>query len=105
GGHCPAWDRTARSTRTAPTTAQSAPSRQEMLPAASSWRSVQTPPSPVSAASSPTHAHQSVLMHIISRSLTAGFCRASLKELLLAAIHHWPISCQVDAPTDDQRWS
>src|SRR5438067_5060194 len=44
GGHCPAWDRIARSARTAPTTAQCAPSRQEILPAASFWRSAQTQP-------------------------------------------------------------
>src|SRR5215469_4567963 len=43
----------ARSARTAPTTAQRAPSRQETLPAASSWRSAQTPLLPASTASSP----------------------------------------------------
>jgi hypothetical protein len=41
--HVPASDRTARSARTAPPTAQRAPSRKETLPAASSWRSAQTP--------------------------------------------------------------
>src|SRR5689334_7352807 len=49
----------ARSARTAPTTAQRAPSRQETLPAASSWRSAQTPPPPASTASSPNPMQQS----------------------------------------------
>src|SRR6516165_11180047 len=39
-GHCRLWDRTARSTRTAPATAPPVPSRSEIPPAASSWRSV-----------------------------------------------------------------
>src|SRR5690349_14537583 len=49
----------ARSARTAPTTAQRAPSRQETLPAASSSRSAQTPPPPASTASSPNPMQQS----------------------------------------------
>src|SRR5215831_8785619 len=57
----------ARSARTAPTTAQPAPSRPETLPAASSWRSAQTPLSPASAASSPqplrTHPPHQILYH------------------------------------------
>src|SRR5690349_23380203 len=59
----------ARLARTAPTTAQRAPSRQETLPAASSWCSAQTPPPPASTASSPNPMQQSTPPNIISRSL------------------------------------
>jgi hypothetical protein len=82
-GHCRLWDRTARSTRTAPATAPPVPSPPETPPAASSWRSAQTPPSPASSASSPpTYARQSTPPQIISRSLADGFCRGSLERYL-----------------------
>jgi hypothetical protein len=77
-GHCPPWDRPARSARTAPTTEPRAPSRPEMPPAASSWRSAQTPPSPASAASSPqpmrTNSPRCALYHDHQPTL----CRGSL---------------------------
>src|ERR1700746_697657 len=77
GGHCPASDRTARSAHTAPTTAQPAPSRQETQPAASSWRSAQTPLPPASTVSSPNPIQQSTpppVYHITA----ADLCRGSL---------------------------
>ena len=55
----PASGRTALSARTARATAQSAPSRPETLPVASSYRSVQNTLSPASAASSPNPMKQS----------------------------------------------
>ena len=48
-----AWDRTARSARSAPAPAPRAPFPIETPPVASSWRSARTPPSPASPALSP----------------------------------------------------
>jgi hypothetical protein len=66
-------DRMDQSARTAPTTAQPAPSRKETLPAASSWRSAQTPLPPASTASSPNSSQQSTPPSIIPRSIPLAF--------------------------------
>jgi hypothetical protein len=59
--------------------AQPAPSRQERLPAASSWRSAHTPPSPVSAAPFPqpmrTHPPRQTLYHDHCSRLLQSFPR------------------------------
>src|SRR5690348_13583365 len=74
----------ARLARTAPTTAQRAPSRQETLPAASSWRSAQTPPPPASTASSPNPMQQStplILYHDHCSWLMQRFLRRFRPQL------------------------
>src|SRR5262249_20686682 len=60
---------------------QPAPSRQEPPPAASSWRSVQTPPSPVSAASSPNPCAPIHPANIVLRSLQLAFADVPLSRL------------------------
>src|SRR5438094_6694693 len=67
----------ARSAHTEPTTVPPAPSRQETLPAASSWRSAQTPLPPASTASSPNPTRHPPRQHYTTIT-AAGFCRGSL---------------------------
>src|SRR6516162_8354386 len=78
GRPLPAWDRTARSARTAPTTEPRAPSRKETLPAVSSWRSDQIPPLPASTASSPNPCAPTHPAKHYTTIIVAGFCRGSL---------------------------
>src|SRR5215469_2539231 len=80
GGHCPASDRKARSTRTAPTTAQSAPSRPETLPAASSWRALKPRHRQCQLLHSPKTMRTSPPRQTYTTIIAAGSCRASLVQ-------------------------
>src|SRR5438445_1151844 len=77
----------ARSAHTEPTTVPPAPSRQETLPAASSWRSAQTPLPPASTASSPNPTRHPPRQHYTTIT-AAGFCRGSLTAEIWPALDY-----------------
>src|SRR5437899_1920594 len=97
----------ARSAHTEPTTVPPAPSRQETLPAASSWRSAQTPLPPASTASSPNPTRHPPRQHYTTIT-AAGFCRGSLGPPDDRAVRHlmplcrWPRSSSGGAGGGDQ---